>query len=70
MKFFRLALHWQILIALVLAVLVGAFLEPATTLFGISFGAVFNFVGKGIYGKTNATRRVVWCALRIPIAKV
>jgi Na+/H+-dicarboxylate symporter len=45
MKFFRLALHWQILIALVLAVLVGAFLDPATTLFGISFSAVFNFVG-------------------------
>lgn len=45
LNIFRLALHWQILIALVLAVLVGAFLEPATTLFGISFSAVFNFVG-------------------------
>jgi proton glutamate symport protein len=45
LNIFRLALHWQILIALVLAVLVGAFLDPATTLFGISFSAVFNFVG-------------------------
>ena len=42
---FRLALHWQIFIALVLAVLVGIFLDPATTLFGISLNAVFNFVG-------------------------
>ena len=45
MNIFRLALHWQIFIALVLAVLVGVFLEPATTLFGISFSAVFNFIG-------------------------
>ena len=44
-KLFRLALHWQIFIALVLAVLVGAFLDPATTLFGISLNSVFNFVG-------------------------
>ena len=45
LKLFRLALHWQIFIALVLAVLVGAFLDPATTLFGISLNSVFNFVG-------------------------
>ena len=45
MNIFRLALHWQIFIALVLAVLVGIFLDPATTLFGISLNAVFNFVG-------------------------
>jgi Na+/H+-dicarboxylate symporter len=45
LNIFRLALHWQILIALVLAVLVGAFLDPATTLLGISLNSVFNFVG-------------------------
>jgi Na+/H+-dicarboxylate symporter len=45
LKLSRLALHWQIFIALVLAVLVGAFLDPATTLFGISLNSVFNFVG-------------------------
>jgi len=45
LNIFRLALHWQIFIALVLAVLVGIFLDPATTLFGISLSAVFNFVG-------------------------
>ena len=45
MKLFRLALHWQIFIALVLAVLVGAFLDPATTLFGISLNSFFDFVG-------------------------
>jgi Na+/H+-dicarboxylate symporter len=45
LNIFRLALHWQILIALVLAVLVGAFLDPATTLFGIGLNSAFNFVG-------------------------
>ncbi len=45
LNIFRLALHWQILIALALAVLVGAFLDPATALFGITFSSVFNFVG-------------------------
>jgi len=45
LNIFRLALHWQILIALALAVLVGVFLDPATTLFGISLSSVFNFVG-------------------------
>ena len=45
MKHFRLALHWQILIALVLAVLVGVATDPTTTLFGISLNAVFTFIG-------------------------
>jgi proton glutamate symport protein len=45
LNIYRLALHWQILIALVLAVLVGALLDPATTLLGISLNSVFNFVG-------------------------
>jgi len=45
MNLFRLALHWQILIALVLAVLVGVASDSSTTLFGISLNAVFTFVG-------------------------
>ena len=45
MKLFRLALHWQIFIALVLAILVGVTLDPTTTLFGLSLNSVFNFVG-------------------------
>lgn len=45
MKLFRLALHWQIFIALVLAILVGVTLDPTTTLFGVSLNSVFNFVG-------------------------
>jgi len=45
MKLFRLALHWQILIALLLAVLVGGVSDPATTLLGISLNSVFTFVG-------------------------
>jgi len=45
LNIYRLALHWQILIALVLAVLVSALLDPATTLLGISLNSVFNFVG-------------------------
>ena len=45
MNIFRLALHWQILIALVLAVLVGVASDTSTTLFGISLNAVFTFVG-------------------------
>jgi Na+/H+-dicarboxylate symporter len=45
MNIFRLALHWQILIALVLAVLVGLASDSSTTLFGISLNAVFTFIG-------------------------
>lgn len=45
MNIFRLALHWQIFIALVLAVLVGIFTDTTTTLFGISVDSVLNFVG-------------------------
>ncbi len=45
MKLFRLALHWQILIALVLAVLVGISADVSTTFFGVSLNSVFNFVG-------------------------
>ena len=42
---FRLALHWQILIALVLAVLVGISTDASTTFLGLSLNSVFNFVG-------------------------
>ena len=42
---FRLALHWQILIALCLAVLVGVATEPTTSLFGLSLYSVFSFIG-------------------------
>ena len=45
MSVFRLALHWQILIALGLAVLIGITTDPTTLLFGISLHAVFTFVG-------------------------
>lgn len=45
MKLFRLALHWQILIALLLAVLVGIAADASTTLFGLSLDALFDFVG-------------------------
>ncbi|NOZ37739.1 MAG: dicarboxylate/amino acid:cation symporter [Gammaproteobacteria bacterium] len=42
---FRLKLHWQILIALLLAVIVGSQAGKESGLFGISFYAVFNFIG-------------------------
>ena len=45
MNIFRLALHWQIFIALLLAVVVGVFSDSATTLFGISLNSIFNFIG-------------------------
>jgi len=45
MRNLRLALHWQILIALVLAVLVGALTDTTTTLFGVSLHAILAFIG-------------------------
>jgi len=42
----QLKLHWQILIALLLAVLVGWVVSPETSLFGISLVSIFDFVGK------------------------
>ena len=45
MKLSRLALHWQILIALVLAVLVGVLSDSTTTLLGLSLQSVFDFIG-------------------------
>ncbi len=45
MNLFRLALHWQILIALILAVLVGIAADSTTTLLGLSLSSVFDFVG-------------------------
>ena len=40
-----LALHWQILIALLLAILVGSLINVETTLAGITLVAVFDFMG-------------------------
>lgn len=45
MGFFRLALHWQIFIALILAVLVGVAADSSTTFFGLSLDSIFDFVG-------------------------
>ena len=42
----QLKLHWQILIALLLAVLVGWLVSPDTTIMGVSLVSVFDFVGK------------------------
>lgn len=41
----KLALHWQIIIALSLAVLVGLIFSPSSSLFGISLYAVLDFIG-------------------------
>jgi Na+/H+-dicarboxylate symporter len=47
----KLALHWQILIAIVLAVIVGSFVKANTTdtfapnIFGVPFVAIFDYVG-------------------------
>lgn len=43
---FKLKLHWQILLALVLAILVGLVVGTETGIFGVSFYAIFGFVGK------------------------
>ncbi len=45
MNIFRLALHWQIFIALILAVLVGVLFDSTTTVFGVSIYSAFTFVG-------------------------
>ena len=42
----QLKLHWQILIALLFAVLVGWLVSPETTILGVSLVSVFDFVGK------------------------
>ncbi|MFO7603372.1 MAG: dicarboxylate/amino acid:cation symporter [Gammaproteobacteria bacterium] len=41
----RLALHWQILIALMLAVVAGMITGTDMALFGVSFFAMYNFIG-------------------------
>lgn len=41
----KLALHWQILIALVLAVIAGITTGTDMTIFGVSFFAVYSFIG-------------------------
>lgn len=42
----QLKLHWQILIALLLAVFVGWLVSPESSIFGVSFVSIFDFVGK------------------------
>jgi Na+/H+-dicarboxylate symporter len=42
----KLKLHWQILIALVLAVLVGLAVGRETGVLGVTFYSIFDFVGK------------------------
>ena len=44
-KFSALALHWQMLIALVLAVLTGLFTSIEADIFGVTFFSVFEFFG-------------------------
>jgi Na+/H+-dicarboxylate symporter len=46
MAILRLKLHWQILIALALAVVVGSLTGKEAGLFGVSFYSIFDFVGK------------------------
>ncbi|EXJ14582.1 dicarboxylate/amino acid:cation symporter [Imhoffiella purpurea] len=46
MSLLKLKLHWQILIALGLAVLVGLLVGRDAGLFGVSFYAIFDFIGK------------------------
>lgn len=42
----QLKLHWQILIALLLAVFIGWLVSPETSIFGLSIVSIFDFVGK------------------------
>ena len=44
-RMFKLKLHWQILIALALAVLAGLLAGPDHSLFGIRYYAMFDFIG-------------------------
>lgn len=44
-RIFKLKLHWQILIALVLAVVIGITTGKTASIFGITFYEIFNFVG-------------------------
>ena len=42
---FKLKLHWQILLAIILAVICGTLTGADTTIFGISFYAIYGFLG-------------------------
>lgn len=46
MRLFQLKLHWQILIALGLAIIVGLAVGKSVGLFGVPFIAVFDFIGE------------------------
>jgi len=45
-KLLALQLHWQILIALVLAAIVGTFLNADSHIFDVTFVSIFEFIGK------------------------
>ena len=45
----KLKLHWQIIIALVLAVFVGWLTGEDASIFGVTFYSIFEFVGKISY---------------------
>ena len=42
----RLKLHWQILIALLIAIIIGSAVSTETSIFGVSLVSIFDFVGK------------------------
>ncbi len=42
----KIKLHWQILIALLLAVLVGSLVSANTSIFGVTLLSIFDFIGK------------------------
>ena len=42
----QLKLHWQILIALLIAVVIGWIITPESSIFGITFVSIFDFIGK------------------------
>ncbi len=46
MQVLKLKLHWQILIALILAIIVGLLVGREVGLFGVTFYALFDFIGK------------------------
>ncbi|EGV19024.1 dicarboxylate/amino acid:cation symporter [Thiocapsa marina] len=45
MSVLKMKLHWQILIALVLAILIGLLIERDTGIFGVTLYAIFDFLG-------------------------
>jgi proton glutamate symport protein len=46
MSVLKMKLHWQILIALVLAIVIGLLIERDTGLFGVTLYGIFAFLGE------------------------